>query len=285
MVIIASIAVQLGHVNGPSGASYEEETLKLIVPHVVARLRSAGHQVTEYDGRLQGELGNYQYQHDGAIFCHCDSNGGGSTFSVGYWEEVHPGSQALAGILQATYHLESGIAFGGFNITIDEAHYYGNRRFVHSCKCTLIEFGFVSNPVQRAFLQNNAQRIGYAAADAYVRYFGGATPQPAKPIEEDDMQVREIGNVTKAVWIDCYQGKCNYYVTTDGAASDLKFKLEGHKPGGGSGTTEGQSVSGLQDHNIQDILKQDRMKDIKGSFKLTVACASPINISIREVPK
>ena len=280
---MAKLAVQIGHVNGLAGAAHEEETLKLIVPYVVERLRSAGHQVALLDGSLQNEEPNYQHQFDGCLFCHCDSNGAGSTFSIGYWEEVHPGSQALAVMLRSIYELETGIRFNNFNITVGEAHYYGNRRIAHSCKCNLIEFGFVSNPVQRAFLQNNPKRIGYAAANAYIRFFGGKPePPPAKTEEEEGMYEQQL-NTKEFVRLDCWRDRFDYYVTTDGNAKNLRFKLDGKQ--GGSGTTDPQDKDGLVDHNLQDILKQERMKAVKGSFKLTVTSDKDINIGLREVAK
>ena len=184
---MANLAVQIGHVNGKAGAAYEEETLLRIVPHIEARLRLGGHQVTHYDGSLQNEPPEYQHLHDGCVFCHCDSNGTNrSEFSIGFWEEVHPGSYALAQTLRLVYELETGIKFWAYNVSAGEAHYYGNRRFAHSCKCVLIELGFVSNPAQRAFLQNNAQRVGNAVANAFIRYFGGNVPLPKQLQEEED---------------------------------------------------------------------------------------------------
>jgi hypothetical protein len=181
---MANLNVQIGHVNGQGGAPYEEETLRLIVPHLETRLRTAGHRVNHFDGSLQSQPANYQHGGDGTIFCHCDSNGSGNSYSIGYWEEEHPGSQALALVLRDTYK-QLGIPWNNFNITAGEWHYYGNRRFAHSCKCCLIEFGFVSNPKQRVFLQQNAQRVGYVTADAYIKFFGGVVPP--QPVEEDDM--------------------------------------------------------------------------------------------------
>ena len=183
---MANLNVQIGHVNGKSGAPHEEKTLKLIVPNIESRLREAGHKVTHFDGSLQSQSANHQYGGDGTIFCHCDSNGAGDTFSIGYWEDEHPGSGVLAVILRDTYK-QLGIRWNNFNITGGEWHYYGNRRFAHSCKCCLIECGFVSNPTQRAWLQTNAQKVGNTIADAYIKYFGGQSQPQPKPTKEDTM--------------------------------------------------------------------------------------------------
>lgn len=172
---MATILVQIGHVNGKSGAPYEEQTLLLVAPHVAARLRSAGHTVVMLDGTLQYEPArSYGHDGDGCVFLHCDSNGTtANRFSVGYWEEEHAGSMALALMLRDVYAAQTGIPFWDFNISAGEHFYYGNTRVAHRCRCCLIELGFVSNPTQRAWLQANAQRVGFAVADAYIRYFGG----------------------------------------------------------------------------------------------------------------
>ena len=206
---MAKLNVQIGHVNGRSGAPHEEETLKLIVPFIESELREAGHKVTHFDGSLQFQPPNHQYGGDGTIFVHCDSNGAGDTFSIGYWEDEHPGSGVLAVILRDTYK-QLGIRWNNFNITGGEWHYYGNRRFAHSCKCCLIECGFVSNPTQRAWLQANAQKVGCAIADAYTKYFGDSQPKP-KPIKEDTMFVEVVD--FKEVEMD---GANHVYVAAEG---------------------------------------------------------------------
>lgn len=104
------------------------------------------------------------------------------------------------------------------------------------------------------------------------------------------MQYRQYENVNKAVWIDCYRDKANYWVTTDTekrATREIEFVIEGKDGSFHPVATDGQKQEmGIQhDHPISDILKQPRFKGLKGSFKLTVKSADPIDISIREVPK
>ena len=201
---MTKIAVQIGHYPVEGGAAYEVETLKKIYPHVVERLRTSGFEVGEFDGSLRNEPGSYQYKYDGAVFLHCDSGGTTSTgFSIGYWAEKHPGSRSLAATLKKVYGKVTGLRFIGYNITNGEHHYYGNRRFAHSCKCTLLECGFVSNPNERAYLQANGKKFGYAIADAYIQHFGGTQP------EEDEMGLAtraEIitrgGTARCRTWID-----------------------------------------------------------------------------------
>lgn len=101
------------------------------------------------------------------------------------------------------------------------------------------------------------------------------------------MQTWEYKQVTKVAKIDCYRAKADYHVTTDGATRNLVFTLEGKDGSFAPVSTEGQDIkTNIQhDHNLQDILKQDRFKSLKGSYKLIITCADAIDISIRENPK
>jgi len=208
---VARIAVQIGHYP-EEGAAYEVATLLKIFPNVVNRLKASGHQVDTYDGSLAYKPAQHQYGGDGCVFLHCDSGGTSSTgYSIGFWEDEHPGSGRLAAVLKDVYGKASGLRFIGYNITVGEWHYYGNRRFNHSTKCTLIECGFVSNPNERAFLQANAQKLGYAIADAYTQFFGGAQPQPEPEPEEDTMIVYPVD--FKEVEM---QGEQHVYVASEG---------------------------------------------------------------------
>jgi hypothetical protein len=114
------------------------------------------------------------------------------------------------------------------------------------------------------------------------------SPPPPKT-QEDEMSAYQVMNTVSATLIDCYRDRYNYFVTTCGESENVVFTLTPHRVSGQvqgpAVSTDGQHVEGVQDHNLQDVLKQDRMKNIKGSFKLRVTCASPIDISIREVPK
>ena len=167
------IAIQRGHWQsakwGP-GAPYEDVTLGMIVPHIVNALKRAG-QTTDLFG---GDI-SYNQHYDAAAFIHCDSDGNSSGFSIGFWEEMHPGSQALASALRGAYSLVSGLKFIGWNITIGEHHYNANSKFITPCRCALIECGFVSNPSERAFLQSNAEKLGNGIAQGVLNYFGEVT--------------------------------------------------------------------------------------------------------------
>lgn len=273
---MTKIAVQIGHWPVESGAAYEVETLKCIYPYVVARLRSAGYKVGEFDGSLRQEPANYQHDYDGAVFLHCDAGSATRTgFSIGYWAEAHPGSRSLAATLKEVYGKVTGLRFIGYNITSGEHHYYGNRRFTHSCKCTLLECGFVSNPNERAYLQVNGKKFGYAIADAYIEYFGGVQPKK----EDDTMLYEEYG--TKFIYGDCFVDKYRYWLHTLGNSNHVTFTLLSHATGKEK-TTDGQDVSGHQGHPMDSVAAT---LGIKGSYTLICKALNPIRWSLREVPR
>lgn len=90
------------------------------------------------------------------------------------------------------------------------------------------------------------------------------------------------------IYPDCWRGVCDYYIITDasaGKALNVCFRLIGHD--GGDETTEPQNVPGpdgkvIKSHNLQDILKQERMKKVKGSIKLIATAESPCKFALRE---
>lgn len=269
------------------GSHVEAEFAQDVTARLVPKLQAAGHTVAVFagqqDANSDGAHALVAWGAHVAISLHLDSASGTPAALLCYQE-----SRSLPmGLALLHYYCQAmGIHDKGGMIRVPGSNGVAVIRIPEAAgiPAALIEMGDMNRPDGPNWTDPNyREKAAQALAVSIITVFGGATPAPVK--KEDDMQSWDYYNVTKATKIDCYRDKCNYYVTTDGAASDLRFKLEGHKPGGGGGTTEGQSVSGLQDHNVQDILKQDRMKDIKGSFKLSVGGASPINISIREVPK
>lgn len=174
-----SVGVQIGHYPN-RGAAGEVPTCLMVVPKIEERLKAAGVLVTHYDEGLWHEPANMQHAHDVAVFIHCDSGNEKSTgFSLGYWDEKHSGSSRLAAVIREYYGKATGLKFIGYNISQNEAHYYGNNRFIPNCKCVLVELGFVSNPIERTFLQHNAEMVGYAVADGILKYLG------VKPVEQE----------------------------------------------------------------------------------------------------
>jgi hypothetical protein len=135
---------------------------------------------------------------------------------------------------------------------------------------------------------NRVERVNRGAGGSTRYWFimpKYSSVQPPKP-REAEMQTWEYFDTTEVVKIDCYRARADYYVTTDGATKNLVFTFQG-KDGGEPISADGQEIkTDIQhDHNLQDILKQSRFKELKGSYKLTVTCSHPIDISIREVPK
>ncbi len=171
------VAVQIGHYPN-AGAPGEVETCLLVVPQIEGRLRAAGLTVEHFDEGLWAEPPSMHRDFDVAVFVHCDSAGANSTgFSIGYWEEKHPGSSKLAAVVRDVYATRTGLKFLGYNITRGEERYYGNLRFVRDCRCILVELGCVSNLRERTWLQANAQAVGYAVADGIIKFLGARRPR------------------------------------------------------------------------------------------------------------
>ena len=141
---------------------------------------------------------------------------------------------------------------------------------VHPCAPLTCFLGFPMSSAARAF-----------SCFADVLASAKGTPVGAKPKEEG--MYEQLLNTKEFVRLDCWRDKFNYFVTTDGNAKNLRFKLQGKL--GGEATTDPQDKDGIVDHNLQDILKQDRMKVVKGSYKLTVTSDKDIGIGLREDSK
>jgi hypothetical protein len=169
------IAVQIGHVNsarwGP-GATHEVETTTKIHPYLVAMLQKAGCQVETFGGDLP-----YGLTHDIAISLHCDAGTPEMTgYSLGFWEEMHPGSRELAAHVKAFYDV-LGIRPYRENYTLGLHHYYGNSRWAPTTKFVLVECGFVSNLNERVWLQSHPQQVGEQIALGVLDYLNIKTKE------------------------------------------------------------------------------------------------------------
>jgi hypothetical protein len=109
---------------------------------------------------------------------------------------------------------------------------------------------------------------------------------PVKP-KEDDMQSWDYNQVTEARKIDCYRDRADYWVTTDGKTREVVFIFEGKDGSFPATPSDGQEFKTpvQHDHSMSRILQQPKFAGLKGSFKLIIKSADPIDISIREVPK
>ncbi|MCK9288577.1 MAG: N-acetylmuramoyl-L-alanine amidase [Sphaerochaetaceae bacterium] len=256
------VAVQIGHKNDNEGATHEIETLEYVFPHVLHALDANGYGVKAFDGSLRRHPPNMQHKADGAIFLHCDSASSKSSgFSIGYWEELHPGSRDYAECIRKAYAERTKLKFGGYNITTNEHRYYGNWRFVRRCKCALIELGFVSNPKERLFLQNNARLVGHAVAAGIMDYF-----KNGKEIdEEDDMEINTSGSHVK------YFATHGYIGALAGKNEDIYAKASNVSRKDTIVTFKCTNASGKSEQ-IPHTLKPGAYKEVKCSkFRLTGA--------------
>jgi hypothetical protein len=199
------VAVQRGHIPA-QGATHETETVALIEPFLVAKLVKAGIGVQRFGADIP-----YGQNHDAAIFLHCDSDGAASFWTLGYWEEMHPGSRAYAGYIAEAYGKVCPWRHGDDNYTAGEHHYYGNRRFVPPTRCALIEMGFVSNERDRLFMVEHPQLFGEAIARGILKYFGkeetemntssSRTTTPRMTLLEGHAFVGKNGNFVEGCWL------------------------------------------------------------------------------------
>lgn len=164
------VAVQIGHIPD-EGAPHETEVTKTVAPFVVDELKRAGYAVDVFGKDIPAGQ-----THDAAVCLHADDCGrkDATGFSIGYWKELLPNSEALARTMRDGYATASGLKFIGFNISIGEHHYYGFRRWKKPAAVVLIELGFCTNPKERAFMLANAETLGRAVARSMIKYLGGS---------------------------------------------------------------------------------------------------------------
>jgi hypothetical protein len=143
----------------------------------------------------------------------------------------------------------------------------------------LIELGSMDRPDGANWLNaDHREKAAVAMAKAICAYAGGTPPQP-KPKEDDGMLYQSSG--AGFTFEDCYVGKYDYWMHTQGDANNLRFKLVAHKDGK-EYTSDPQNVEGHRLHDLQTIAKQG---SIAGSYSLICTNDNVIQWGLREVPK
>jgi len=107
-----------------------------------------------------------------------------------------------------------------------------------------------------------------------------AQSQPEKS-KEDFMLYQGEGK--EFIFEDCYVDKYTYWLHTRGDSENVTFTLLSHRTGEEK-TSNGQKVSGHQDHDMQVVAATDKTKT-DDSYTLTCKSASPIRWALREMPK
>lgn len=205
-------ALQRGHIPN-EGGRYEVSTVAAVEPYVYERLASLGFQVQRYGADIP-----YGQTHDVAISLHTDDGGdnpdGSNTrtgWSLGYWTEMHPSAQRLAGCVAEKYSKAVPWRRLRDNYTNGLHHYYGNRRFHAPTAFVIIEMGFACNPNERAYMLANAPKLGCAIADGVGRFFGKET------IEMERWSNRQTWVRVELVETHVYVGKLEGQDTTEDA--------------------------------------------------------------------
>jgi len=271
----------------------EAELCQDVTKRLQPKLITAGHVAQIFAGKQDangdGAKALVSWGCDMAVSLHLDAASGPPAGLLCYQEER---SRSMGEKILAVYCYEMGIKNKGSQHRVPLQKRYiptGDGVAVlripeaAGIKTCLVEMGDMNKPDGPNWLKGeHREKAADAMCKAICAVAGGIlAPQPHGR-EEEGMYEQQL-NTKEFVRLDCWRDEFNYFVTTDGNAKNLRFKLDGKQ--GGSGTTDPQDLSGLYDHNLQDILKQERMKAVKGSFKLTVMSDKDINIGLREVAK
>lgn len=111
---------------------------------------------------------NYAIEADIFISLHCDGvrNTTARGFSIGWHDGLHnaDSSKHIAYQLEREYK-KLGIPFRGFNISTNESHYYAFKRLVNTKAAMLLEMGFLTNPQDKSFLENNVNLVAKTITD------------------------------------------------------------------------------------------------------------------------
>ena len=268
---------------GGSEAVYAQDIAK----RVKGLLNAAGHQCEIFAGKedanSDGARQAVAWKPDICLSIHTDAGGGVALGTLCCYQEEH--AVHLGNVMLKVFCFEMGTTNRGFMKRTPGTNGVAVIRIPEAAgiKTVLLEL-LRHDVVETAQLLRDEgwrQRAAHALANGLLQYCGNVgIPQPKK---EDEGMYEQVLNTKEFVRLDCWRDEFNYFVTTDGNAKNLRFTLRGKL--GGEATTDPQDKDGLVDHNLQDILKQERMKVVKGSYKLTVTSDKDINIGLREVAR
>ena len=269
------------------GGGCEAEYAQDIALRVKRLLNDSGVECESFAGsddvNATGARQAVNYKPDVCLSIHTDAGGGVALGTLCCYQEEH--AVRLGNVMLKVFCTEMGTTNRGFMKRTPGTNGVAVIRIPEQAgiKTVLLEL-LRHDVVETAQLLRDEgwrQTAAHALANGLIQYCGNVgIPQPKK---EDEGMYEQVLNTKEFVRLDCWRDKFNYFVTTDGNAKNLRFRLDGKQ--GGTGTTDPQDKDGLVDHNLQDILKQERMKVVKGSYKLTVTSDKDINIGLREVAR
>lgn len=178
---MALCVLQRGHVGrrtGNLGTEGEVDYLLRFSPAVRDALTAQGIQVELFDAdNIPVGL-----RCDAFVALHCDGSADTSArgFSLGY--PAHLGDTgALARCLRVCYGRAVDLRFRGYNCTKNLSHYYAFRR-VASPGRAIIELGFLTNALERRYLQGHVRQMAEGVADGVAAFIawrakGGGVPR------------------------------------------------------------------------------------------------------------
>lgn len=122
-----------------------------------------------------------------ALHADASTNTGARGFSVGY----HGTNRAFATAIEKEYAAATKLPFRGYNYTTNESHYYGFGHGVWGGEA-LIEFGFRTNPQDRAYMDSHKDFIAEIVARAILKFLNipiaaDVYKQPTKPTGVEPM--------------------------------------------------------------------------------------------------
>jgi hypothetical protein len=268
------------------GNHNERELMIDLSARLLPKLRAAGHEVEQFLATTEvGSDGAYalvKWNPQICIDLHLDSAGGAPAALLCYQEQrsLQMGLTILnVYCISMSYRNKGGmLRTPGINgvavIRIPEQA---------GIPTALIECGDMDAPDGYDWVKpEHREKAAVALSKAICAYAGGAGPIPQT--KEDKVSLYQGPMVSPDgktfTYLNCWQDKFNYYLITDGVATNMTMTLKPEK--GTPKTTNGQAYSGLKVHNLQDVAKGN---GIVGSYKLTAHSDTPLEWAVREDKK
>lgn len=224
---MSRVILQMGHINAaankPQGTAGEQEFVKAIAPMIMKFLPPSVHCILT-DARMPFGMSANLF-----LSLHCDGvdNAKANGFSIGYSD--HPGSKEFAQILK-NWYLKTGLRWKGFNVTKDEQFYYGFERVSDATPACLLEFGFLTNPSDREYLNTQKPQIASLVAHAICDFLQvGTSPQPTTQRRHEQMLFHKVSDKEwRYPWYDCRDRRDHIYTSNASAKTvEAIIKYEG----------------------------------------------------------
>lgn len=191
------VLVQAGHL-APREPGFEGGTGTAGEIEVVTKIRNVLVSLLNKDGRFEaipmpGHITPRGIRVDAALFLHCDGAGSpqASGYSFGYPNDAT--NIRLARLINEEFvKLLGHPPHHKDNYTPDLRGYYGYSRVNTPGPEVLVEHGFLTNPAERVWINQNIQELAEAEYKALLRYFGFAPPHKPPPPPPKPYRLQKI---------------------------------------------------------------------------------------------